>query len=531
MHAETMATTTKVHAGADPWQGDLLKRKAYADFLTRFLIAKTTDASGAACKPFTLALDAAWGQGKTHFITSWEQSLAAAARPYITLKFDAWQSDYLNDAVVVFMAQFKASLDRHLQAAGYAPTVQAQVKEKMGAAVSGLRRALMPAGKEILKAVLKKGTGIEVGVLVDAIQGHEKTSEELMKEVESDGMEALNKGLDTFFEKALESQEARQVAIASFKGAMRETLKLLVQHGQVPMPMFVFIDELDRARPDFAVSMLEGLKHLFDIEGVCFVVATNMEQLSHTVKAVYGTGFDGYSYLKRLFDAEYVLPPAKGKAFAHLLLSEHPEFNATMTVDGQNHQQRCINGLPERGFFSEPESNDLATAFAWAADVFELDLRSQRKVMDLMAAAATGIPANTSIHFLWLCIQSIWRHKAPTELREFSIQEQQRDVFMAQWRKLAPKDVQRQMEVVQRQELTMRKVTLADVAWVYYETSFQDMEELINEDERRGSYPQSLRRTLWQESPDTGHGSCSSRFSSIKSYPQLLATAGHFAQR
>ncbi|MCD8560281.1 MAG: KAP family NTPase [Shewanella xiamenensis] len=67
------------------------------------------------------------------------------------------------------------------------------------------------------------------------------------------------------------------------------------------------MDELDRCRPSYAVEMLETIKHIFNIDGVVFVVATDTEQLQHAVKAVYGEGFDAKIYLGRFFNSRYSL--------------------------------------------------------------------------------------------------------------------------------------------------------------------------------------------------------------------------------
>ncbi|QDE47832.1 hypothetical protein EIN43_17235 [Enterobacter hormaechei] len=72
------------------------------------------------------------------------------------------------------------------------------------------------------------------------------------------------------------------------------------------MPTFIFIDELDRCRPNYAIDMLETIKHLFDINNVVFVIATDKEQLSHSICSVYGSGFDATRYLDRFL---YVLSP------------------------------------------------------------------------------------------------------------------------------------------------------------------------------------------------------------------------------
>ena len=66
----------------EAWPGDVLARKSYADFLTRYLVSKTHGENGRASRSFTLALDAQWGQGKTFFITNWAKDLGSASSPH-----------------------------------------------------------------------------------------------------------------------------------------------------------------------------------------------------------------------------------------------------------------------------------------------------------------------------------------------------------------------------------------------------------------------------------------------------------------
>lgn len=68
------------------------------------------------------------------------------------------------------------------------------------------------------------------------------------------------------------------------------------------------IDELDRCRPDHAVGILEWSKHAFSIDGVHFVLGVHLDQLSHTVEKLYGTGFDGTGYLDRFVHMTVSLP-------------------------------------------------------------------------------------------------------------------------------------------------------------------------------------------------------------------------------
>ena len=40
-------------------------------------------------------------------------------------------------------------------------------------------------------------------------------------------------------------------------------------------PLVVIIDELDRCRPDFAIRLIERIKHFFDIPKIVFVLVMN----------------------------------------------------------------------------------------------------------------------------------------------------------------------------------------------------------------------------------------------------------------
>ena len=74
--------------------------------------------------------------------------------------------------------------------------------------------------------------------------------------------------------------------------------------------LVVIIDELDRCKPNYAVQLLEKIKHYFDNERVTFVFAVNLQELQHTISNYYGNAFDSCRYLDRFFDLRISLPPA-----------------------------------------------------------------------------------------------------------------------------------------------------------------------------------------------------------------------------
>lgn len=97
-------------------------------------------------------------------------------------------------------------------------------------------------------------------------------------------------------------------ASKNIKGIIDEFLNsLLEERGN---RLIIFIDELDRCKPDYTVRVLERIKHYFSNDRITFVFSTNINELQHTIKKCYGDSFNACKYLDRLFDLRVTLPPA-----------------------------------------------------------------------------------------------------------------------------------------------------------------------------------------------------------------------------
>ncbi|MGK4057628.1 P-loop NTPase fold protein [Limosilactobacillus reuteri] len=102
-------------------------------------------------------------------------------------------------------------------------------------------------------------------------------------------------------------QHSKKQDIEKIKEQFNHVLsKLAPENGQ----LIIFIDELDRCKPTYAVQLLERIKHYFSNPKISFIFSVDISQLQNTIKRYYGPQFDGIQYLDRFFDLVITLPEA-----------------------------------------------------------------------------------------------------------------------------------------------------------------------------------------------------------------------------
>lgn len=234
--------------------------------------------------PYTYMVDSAWGAGKTFFIKSVELVLKAfnpkisnidtlpeelsslktqlndVKTCFVPFYFNAWQNDFAPDPLSALLATMAITFDR----------------EKV-LKVKGMKDAAIA----VVDAALSVTSISGVGNVVDAMSGTSfVASYEKMRSIR----EKLNEFVDTI----------------AFEGNAK---------------LIIFIDELDRCRPDFSVRLLEQTKSMFDNQQVVLVFSTDSQQLASAVGGMYGCGFDSVRFLERFFDQKVMLTPVDGFSF------------------------------------------------------------------------------------------------------------------------------------------------------------------------------------------------------------------------
>jgi hypothetical protein len=245
----------------EPFKYCKLNRQQYADILTNIV---QNYAEG-----FVLAINNEWGTGKTTFVKMWRQQLED--QEFKTLYFNAWENDYADDVLVALLSELE----------------ELKIKDSEAKYKTVLEKAA-PFVKKIIPGVTKaaaKMVGLDE-LLQAAIDG------------------TISVGVDEM-EKAITSYIKRKEGVKEF----RESLEKFVESVASKRPVVFIIDELDRCRPNYAVSVLEQMKHLFSVPGIVFVLSIDKVELGNAVRGAYGSEkIKADEYLRRFIDLEYSLP-------------------------------------------------------------------------------------------------------------------------------------------------------------------------------------------------------------------------------
>ena len=249
----------------DPFKYDLLDRRKPAQVLT--------DVVGSFHGPGVVALDAAWGAGKTTFLRMWSRKLKNDG--FAVVEFNAWDTDFAADPFLALSTEIQAGLES--SGVNVPPDAMQKVK-KWSAEIlrHGVPELVRLAGASLPFAALisdRFAAYLLTRLTESRVSGYTKTKSAFYE---------FRNGLSRVAEAVSQSSDAR--------------------------PVVVIVDELDRCRPTYAVELLETAKHLFSVDHVVFVLGINRSQIAHSVRALYGSEFDADHYLNRFIDASVRLP-------------------------------------------------------------------------------------------------------------------------------------------------------------------------------------------------------------------------------
>ena len=328
--------------GDNPFDNDLLNRKELAQKLTQYIDRLRMGA--------VIAIDAPWGDGKTWFGKNWAKQLENDG--YHVAYIDAFEQDYMDDPFMLLASELLSI-----------------VKDK-----SQSKMKLTKKATNVVKATASISAKVGMGLITKYALGGVDLGDEIEGAITEASKETANKS-SKWIEESFKKHSENKKSIAEFK---EELEKYATSQDK---PIIIFIDELDRCKPDFAVSLVERIKHFFDVPNVIFVLLLNREQLEKSIKGVYGVETDASTYLGKFINFFFILPKVNSEDINHYRIRNF--INTTMTkYKFSNSQTSFISHLE---FFTIQ---------------FNLSLRDIEKAIALYAFANTYNIPNGSEYLL-----------------------------------------------------------------------------------------------------------------------------------
>ncbi|MCL2855372.1 MAG: KAP family NTPase [Defluviitaleaceae bacterium] len=257
---QNFSTKPTVDSAVEMFSKDTLGRNTE---IARFV--NLLDAIDSSC---TIALNGEWGSGKTFFVKQTKLVLDCynehsdigdehrkkvqdrnieCTKNYATVYYDAWANDNAEDPVLSLVYNILKS-NRNL--------ITKLNKGEDFSSIVDIAASIIDVCGTNVSGLIKK--------LKEASQPHGSTGQD-----------------------------------ESVQEKVKKIIDSLTEQGN---RLVIFIDELDRCNPTYAIRLLERIKHYFDDERVIFVFSVNLEQLQHTVRGYYGAGLDATGYLDKFFD-------------------------------------------------------------------------------------------------------------------------------------------------------------------------------------------------------------------------------------
>ncbi|MFJ5535989.1 P-loop NTPase fold protein [Vreelandella titanicae] len=367
------------------WEGDLLGRAEVAEFLQNLLEKDNDDIK-------VVNLDSPWGTGKTFFLERWSRHLSEERG---VVYFNAWEKDYTGDPFVSLVSAIRDQLKEQRSLSDEIEDTINDFTTKAAKAVSSIVPGL---AKVVGKGLLQKLISVESDDVAAVIQA------------------ATDEMTDKAVEALIVNSERDHEAVRQFREVFEKLVKEVAAAKSTvdgEFPVYVFIDELDRCRPTYAIELLERIKHFFDVPGCTFIIATDTKQLGHSVKAVYGNDFDSFEYLKRFFDITYSLDNSdvetwvsvnfdvpENQSYYCLSLTKYYKTDRASIVWASNTKQ--VPPDENAVVCEDVDLNDMQIVFVSLFKTFKVSLRDLKKIKSHIKASTSNL-IKSEIHFFLIC--------------------------------------------------------------------------------------------------------------------------------
>lgn len=266
---------------------DEFNRKPIAENIIR-LLTSDIDLS-------PMVIDGGWGTGKTEFCQKLIRLMQQKHSDYQPVYIDAFRSDHSGEPLLALLAEIIKTCTPE-DTDGQPSEKRKNITRKIAKAAGFVMKTV---AKAAVDHVLKQNTD-DLAEGLQQIMNDGQDADSLAETVTDAAATIASHTIDATVEALLKEQIEAEKNLETLKACMKELA--------AEKPIILFIDELDRCRPDYAVDMLEVIKHVFDVENVKVVLVTNTKQLRAAINHRYGMEVDAQKYLDKFLKYSFALP-------------------------------------------------------------------------------------------------------------------------------------------------------------------------------------------------------------------------------
>ena len=344
-----------------------------------FLLTETEFVEGS----LVASLNAPFGSGKTTFLQMWKSQLeirrGSGAEAPMCVVINAWEDDYCGDPLFSLVD----AIEKETRARVANEDIERQIASLKDATKDISWFMLAMAGNFV-----SHWTGFDPAAAGELAEKKKRANR---------GADQSSADLFTMFKRRKEALQRLKKALRSlFAGKMH--------------PVFVIVDELDRCRPDFAIQYLETIKHVFDIDGLVFVLAVDVQQLENSAKALFGDHLNFPEYYRKFAHRNIHLPRPEEAGIRNLVIKYIDRYLDDQTSEA--HQRKTLLNFENTRRAITELPHELGLTPRQIQEAFRI-IGHLTSCQDKTAALYYHI-ANAAI---FLAFMSIWK---PAQFHEFT---------------------------------------------------------------------------------------------------------------
>lgn len=305
--------------------------------------------------PYTFSIEAPWGAGKSYFIGQLRERFEKIG--VTCIGFNAWENDLTGSALGTIIGELISQLGKGGSKGE---------KGKMGRMADSIKANAGMVAKVGGRMALALGTGAVL-----------PSDDMIEKSVASAAGDLSDSVVEQY-------QQGKKAAVKLQKqlGELAENIQ-----DESDYPLIVFVDELDRCRPDYMIEVMETIKHLFSIPHIIFVLSIDPKAVEAAVSRVYSAEINSGEYIRKFIDMRLNLPrnPLRDMIYKRVYEAAYFVPSITDALEPMVRMAEYVNAAPR-------SIEQAASFLAMLCHVNDLDADTGIRVLVYLVSMKTFFP-------------------------------------------------------------------------------------------------------------------------------------------